>query len=113
MIEFTLIEGVVEGKEGFGPHFVEVWTAPSTKKQQGHVFVTLFTSVASWVGELYRVEEHAKHVALKLNAMNNTGNWQVEIAYNTDRQRWVAHAKHVSDEGVEGLTRSFTEWAGT
>lgn len=113
MIEFTLVEGVVEGKAGFGPHFVEVWAAPSTKKQQGHLFVTLFTSVASWVGEAFRVEEFAKHVALKVHAQNNTGNWQVEIAYNTTKQRWVANAKHLSDEGVEGLTKSYTEWAGT
>lgn len=109
MIEFTLVEGVVEGKEGFGPHLVEVWVGPSTTKRPGLVFVTLYTSVASWVGELFRVEEFAKHVALKVNAQNNTGNWQIEIAYNIERQRWAAHAKHVDDEGIEGLTRTYYE----
>ncbi len=109
MIEFTLVEGVIEGKEGFGPHLVEVWASPSTSKRPGPLFVTLYTSVASWVGELWRVEELAKHVALSVNAQNNTGNWQVEIAYNIDKQRWVATAKHFDEEGHEGLTRVYTE----
>lgn len=112
MIEFTLIEGVVDGKEGFGPHFVEVTVGPSTKKRNGEIFVTLYTSVASWVGELYRVEEFAKHVALKVNALNDTGNWQVEIAYSEAKQRWVATAMHFDDEGLEGLTKTYTEWSG-
>lgn len=109
MIEFTLVEGVVEGKEGFGPHLVEVWAGPSTAKRQGPVFVTLYTSVSSWIGEHWRVEEFAKHVALSVNALNNTGNWQIEIAYNIERQRWVANSKHVDDEGNEGLTRTYYE----
>ncbi len=58
-----------------------------------------------------RVEEFAKHISLSLTALNNTGNWEVEIAYNTEKNRWCAKAKHVSEDGTEGLTRTYTEWA--
>lgn len=109
MIEFTLIEGVVDGAPGFGPHFVEVWCSPSTSRRQGQVFVTLFTSVASWVGEYMRVEEFAKDVGSKLAALNNTGNWAVELAYNVDKHRWTAKAKHTTEEGLEGLSKAYME----
>lgn len=111
MIEFSVILDAVDGKEGSGPHFLDVWCVPSMSKSPGPVMVTLYCSPTAWAGELMRVEELAKHVAVHVTAMNNTGNWEVEISYSTEKNRWCAKAKHVSEDGTEGLTRTYTEWA--
>ena len=110
-MEFAVIENVVDGREGFGPHFVEVWAAPSTAKKPGPVFATLFTGPITWAGERFRVEEFAKLISDRCTAINRQGNWEVSISYNTKTNRWVATCSHVNEDGSQGLTKEYVEWA--